>query len=58
MRAHGRDAALVVVGSHDEGAVDAVLRDSLTYNFMNWSKAPLCVVPAGWRAKTLEDAPV
>lgn len=45
LRAHGRDAALVVVGSHGRGAVDAVVRGSRTYTFMNWSKAPLCVVP-------------
>jgi nucleotide-binding universal stress UspA family protein len=57
MRAHGREAALVVIGRHGRGAVDAVLRNSLTYNFMNWSKAPLCVVPAGWRATTAKGAP-
>lgn len=57
MRAHGREAALVVVGSHGQSAADVVIRDGLSYNFMNWSKAPLCVVPATWRAKTLEDAP-
>lgn len=52
LRAHGRDASLVVVGSHGHGAVDAVLRGSRSYTFMNWSKAPLCVVPVGWRART------
>lgn len=52
LRAHGRDAALVVVGSHGLGAVDAVVRGSRTYTFMNWSQAPLCVVPVGWRART------
>jgi nucleotide-binding universal stress UspA family protein len=56
MRAHGREAALVVIGRHGRGAWDALLRDSVTYNFMNWSTAPLCVVPAGWRATTPEDA--
>ncbi len=54
LRAHGREAALVVLGSHGHGAVDAVMRGSRAYTFMNWSKAPLCVVPAGWRARTLE----
>lgn len=57
MRAHGRQAALVVIGSHGRGTVDAVMRDSVTYNFTNWSTAPLCVVPASWRARTLEEAP-
>jgi len=52
LRAHGRNASLVVVGNHGHGAVDAVLRGSRTYTFMNWSKAPLCVVPVGWRART------
>lgn len=51
LRAHGRDAALVVVGSHGRGAMDAVVRGSRTYTFMNWSKAPLCVVPVGWHVR-------
>jgi nucleotide-binding universal stress UspA family protein len=57
LRAHGRQAAMVVLGSHGRGAVDAVMRGSRAYTFMNWSKAPLCVVPAGWRSRTMEDAP-
>jgi nucleotide-binding universal stress UspA family protein len=57
LRAHGRDAALVVVGSHGHGAIDAVLRGSRTYTFMNWSKAPLAVVPVAWRARTVAEAP-
>ncbi|MEO8261613.1 MAG: universal stress protein [Pseudolysinimonas sp.] len=57
LRAHGRDAALVVVGSHGHGALDAVWRGARSYAFMNWSKAPLCVVPAGWHATTLEESP-
>jgi len=56
LRAHGRDAALVVVGSHGRGAVDAVVRGSRSYTFMNWSKAPLCVVPVGWRVPTTAGA--
>lgn len=52
LRAHGRDAALVVIGSHGRGAIDAVVRGARAYDFMNASMAPLCVVPADWRAKT------
>jgi nucleotide-binding universal stress UspA family protein len=54
LRAHGREAAMMVVGSHGRGAIDAVLRGARAYTFMNWSMAPLCVVPADWHAKTRE----
>lgn len=56
LRAHGREASLVVVGSHGHGAIDAVWRGSRSYNFMNWSQAPLCVVPVGWRVQTTAEA--
>lgn len=57
LRAHGRDAALVVVGSHGRGAVDAVVRGARAYTLMNWSTAPLAVVPANWYATTPEEIP-
>jgi nucleotide-binding universal stress UspA family protein len=56
LRAHGRQAALVVLGSHGDGAIDAVLRNSTAYSLGNWSMAPVCVVPAGWRAGALEES--
>lgn len=56
LRAHGRDAALVVVGSHGGGAIDAVLRGARAFTFMNGSKAPLVIVPAGWRAHSREGS--
>jgi len=57
LHAHGRDAALVVIGSHEHTTLDAVVRGARAYEFMNVSTAPLCVVPAGWRAKNLVGAP-
>jgi nucleotide-binding universal stress UspA family protein len=55
LRAHGRQAAVVVVGSHGRGAISGLLHGSRAYDLMNWSKAPLCVVPAGWHARRLEE---
>lgn len=46
LRAHARQAALIVVGSDGAGAVESLLHGSRAYNLMNWSKAPLCVVPS------------
>jgi nucleotide-binding universal stress UspA family protein len=58
LRAHGREAAMVVVGSHGRGAVDAVMRGARAYTFMNWSAAPICVVPADWHVPKEEATAV
>jgi nucleotide-binding universal stress UspA family protein len=55
LRAHAREAALIVVGNHGAGAVESLLHGSRAYDLMNWSKAPLCVVPSGWRPAALEE---
>ncbi|MEO8093608.1 MAG: universal stress protein [Pseudolysinimonas sp.] len=55
LKAHAREAAMIVVGSHGAGATEAVLHGARAYDLMNWSQAPLCVVPPGWRGATLEE---